>query len=442
MGEEGEDIIRTDVCIVGAGPAGVAASIRLSQAGIRHIIADAAEFPRHKPCGDIITSGVLRALGRLDSGLAEELKARKIFNPIWHSLIYPGGKSAISLDFLPFNGKEGEAGCYSVSRYELDAALLEKVRGSSMADFREGCRVKSMEDRKEGKLLRTEEGTLILAGIVILATGSGSQLPARAGMPVPDEDCAVGIRFHYENVDWNPQHTALFLNAGSMPGGLYLTPLPGGKCNVNLVLSMRKVKKEKAVLRESLENMLESNPVLKKAFAHARRCGQPEGSRLFLGLRQRPVSANRLLLAGDAAGLIEFFSGNGIPQAYGSGILAAEMAVKALQSGDCSADFLRNYDRALQQKFRPGGFPARMVFNMLHHPLAGKLLVDFLAFLSDRPQTNALLRNLLYHKKPLAVLLNPRFWYRLLFQKKRENNMTSEQESGSLLQNRPESVLV
>jgi flavin-dependent dehydrogenase len=412
-----ENVICTDICIIGAGPAGLAASWQLSKLGIRHLLAEAESFPRHKPCGDIITSPVLRALQRMDPEILQELKKENLLNPIWKTQIFPPNNQALSLDFLPFNGLPGEASCYAVSRYDLDAVLKEKVVSMQMVDFREFCRIKTIEKTEDGLLLQAENGTILKTKLAIFASGSSGLLPAKLGRQIPDQECAIGIRVHYENVHWNSTQTALFLDQEEMPGGLYITPLPQGRCNVNLVLSLKKVRKEKIALKEKLEQLLQEKPVLREAFAKARRIGTPEGSRLYLGLKKRPVSGANYLLAGDAAGLIEFFSGNGIPQALESGLLAAKTAAEALNTADFSAAFLLQYDQELYLKYPPGKLSTRLVFPLLHQRFFSRLLLGFLNYLASRPHTNALLRDLLYARNPGRILRKPGFYYALFFRR-------------------------
>ena len=410
-----EDLIRTDICIVGAGPAGAAASIELSKAGINHIIADSAGFPRNKPCGDILTSGVIRALNRLNPEILTQLSVGGFLAPVWKTQVFPPNGKAISLDFLPLDGEEGQASCYSVSRYDLDLALVNFIKASPFADFRENCRIKSAIHSESCMRLETENGPVIEARLVIFATGSGSSILNSLGHPAAKEETAVGIRAHYEGVNWNPAETGLFLDAGCMPGGLYITPLPGGMCNVNLVISLEKVRKEKLLLREKMEELLHSIPSLKMAFASARRIGNPEGSKLYLGTKPRKVSGERYLLAGDAAGLIEFFSGNGIPQAYSSGAIAAGFAAKVLAENDFSALHMKQYDAELYRKIKTDKIGGQVIFPLLHRPAFSRMVLRFLNHLSSRPQTNDLLRDLLYEKNPTRILRNPRFYYRLLW---------------------------
>ena len=69
-------IIKTTICIIGAGPAGATTSLFLSKMNIPHVIIDAAEFPRDKVCGDGLDLKVMRVLNNLEPGLVE----REILN--------------------------------------------------------------------------------------------------------------------------------------------------------------------------------------------------------------------------------------------------------------------------------------------------------------------------------------------------------------------------
>ena len=66
-------MIATDVCIIGAGPAGAAAALQLQQLHIPCIVVDKAVFPRDKICGDGLSGKVLTALNRIDKSIGERL---------------------------------------------------------------------------------------------------------------------------------------------------------------------------------------------------------------------------------------------------------------------------------------------------------------------------------------------------------------------------------
>ena len=72
-------MIETDVCIVGAGPGGAAAALKLSYLGIPCLILDKATFPRDKVCGDTVSGKVTTLLGRLDPAMLNRFR-RQVSN--------------------------------------------------------------------------------------------------------------------------------------------------------------------------------------------------------------------------------------------------------------------------------------------------------------------------------------------------------------------------
>jgi len=78
--------------------------------------------------------------------------------------------------------------------------------------------------------------------------------------------------------------------------------------------------------------------------------GQIEGWGLPLGSKKRSLSGNRFLLSGDAASLIDPFTGEGIGNAMVSGLVAARTIKKAVDNNNYSAGFLKQYDDELYKK--------------------------------------------------------------------------------------------
>jgi len=406
-------IIDADVCIIGAGPAGVSASITLSKNKIKHLIVDSAVFPRNKPCGDIMPTGVIRELNDLDPDIMTSLYEKGLVNPIWHTITYPPNGNPINIDYLPFNNQAGVPGCFSVSRYEFDEVLIQKIQQSEFATLRQGCRITAIENKTEGVLLQAEDGTQIFAKMILVATGSNNSVLKILGLEQAKSDCAIGIRAHYEGIDVESHKTELFLQKDLMPGGFYITPLPNKKFNVNLVVSLEKVKTENLNLREIFDSFIESNKVLKQKFSNATRIGNYEGSMLFLGIHKKVIAGDRFMIIGDSAGLIEIMSGNGIPQAFMSGKYAARKAIEALAKNDFSKAELQDYEESLFKRIGKSYSAGSFFYPALHKKWFSGSILNFLNYLSKRPQTNDLLRDLLYQKNPLKLLLNPGFFYKL-----------------------------
>src|SRR5918994_3360584 len=112
-----------DIAVVGAGPAGTAAAISASDAGLDVLLVDKATFPRDKTCGDGLTTGALRLLERL--GL--ELGALPAYATVRETVIVSPSGRRVALP-LPTAGQYAGV----VPRAELDAALvrLARLRGA------------------------------------------------------------------------------------------------------------------------------------------------------------------------------------------------------------------------------------------------------------------------------------------------------------------------
>ncbi len=162
--------LNTPVLIVGAGPAGTAASLFLSQRKIPHIILDKSSFPRDKICGDGLTIEVMHHLKLLNPDYLRELSETAEFLPSWGAkAIAPNGREMFlefeenNLPYAPF---------YTSKRLNFDEFLLSKLSGEYVQVFLE-TEVKSLE-RREGKIyVKAERKGGEAAGIITLEKDSG-----------------------------------------------------------------------------------------------------------------------------------------------------------------------------------------------------------------------------------------------------------------------------
>ena len=80
--------MKTDVCIIGAGPAGATASLYLSKNKINHIIIDKATFPRNIVCGEAIRgTNAFWALQHLDPNYIKELLDTTVDRMKWMKFV-------------------------------------------------------------------------------------------------------------------------------------------------------------------------------------------------------------------------------------------------------------------------------------------------------------------------------------------------------------------
>ncbi len=94
-------MIKTKVCIVGAGPGGAATALKLSYLGIECVLIDKAVFPRDKVCGDAISGKVTTLLKRLDPEMLKRFNELPIHSDVWGiNFIVPSGK-VLRIPFQP-----------------------------------------------------------------------------------------------------------------------------------------------------------------------------------------------------------------------------------------------------------------------------------------------------------------------------------------------------
>ena len=321
-----------DAIVAGAGPAGSTAAALLAERGLRVLVVDRAIFPRDKMCGEYLGAGCVQLLAGFGVELPDThpIRAMRVTAPdgTVFNAPYPEGRSGLA-----------------IRRSQLDALLLENARRKGAACL-EGFRVERLllKDGKvqgvEGRLHGGEEKQF-LARIVIGAEGRNSVVARHLGLfrwNRSHRRTALGL--HYEGVLPINGFAEVFLGAG-----LYgiLNPLGAGAANLSLVVDYdSSLSKDHAgaYFAEALGRL----PALQERVAQARPLEEVKvlGPMAHHAAR---ASADGALLAGDAAGFYDPFTGEGVYMALISAGLAAKVAGEALWRGDCSARFLRSYDR-------------------------------------------------------------------------------------------------
>lgn len=416
------------IAVLGAGPGGSLAALTLARRGVQVDLWDKATFPRPKPCGDVITSQTLRTLERQGLNPGADLPLKHGQATWGTTFIAPNGK-AVDVNFKPLRAGTSIPSCYTLDRASFDHWLVDQVVQHPNVSAYIGSGVKKVERGGVHKpwTLQTEVGTHQY-DYLLVASGCNSALvkqvqeAANAIESSNDRDFGVGLRAYFkDNGGWRQKGMPEFyLFKRLMPGGMYLTPLANGVVNVNLVMRRDFVKRHNVNLQALFWETLEQEPALKGRFLQDTLLAPVQGSSLSFGTHKRALLGPGYALVGDAAGLIDLLSANGICNAVQSGELAAQQLVAVMPSlapSDLWALQLHGYEQAVEQYLGKELKLGRIVAPLLGNERLLPVLMAILNFVASRVDGGGVLSQLLYHPDVSKLLRSPSFYRQLLFGK-------------------------
>ncbi|MCC7261510.1 MAG: NAD(P)/FAD-dependent oxidoreductase [Candidatus Latescibacteria bacterium] len=408
-----------DLIIVGGGPAGATATLYAARHRLRVLLLDKARFPRDKICGDALSGKSIAILHELD--LLEKIRqlpGAPIRAIVFGSPAHDELRAQISRhqhrDLL--TGKVMPMDCFVIRRQVLDAFLFGEARERAAACiedfavqdllFDEG-RVCGVRGRERGGPAREFRGRLVLG-----CDGFNSIVSRKAGLYEHDpRHWLVALRCYYENVADLHDQIELHYVDEVKPGYFWVFPLENGGANVGIGMLHEHIKKRQINLRESLQQVI-SRPPFARRFANARPLEEPVGWNLPVASKRRRIHGEGFMLLGDAASLIDPFTGEGIGNALYSARVAVDTAAEALAAGDTSAAFLRRYEERLWQAL---GDELRISTRLQKLGQYRPLLNLVIRKASRDPELADLISGMIANAVPKQALTNPLFYLKLLF---------------------------
>ena len=314
-----------DLIVIGAGPAGSSAAISAARWGSRVLLLEKGTLPRHKVCGEFVSPEAVTLLSELFRG------SESLF------LLRNAHRVSRARMFVDENVIEApvEPAGVSITRHDLDLALFRSAQAAG-ADARMGVSVESLRHQDGEYDVVTSEG-VFRSRAVINASGRWSNLKRRSA---PEGPCWVGIKAHYREL--------------SPPDSVDLYFFDGGYCGVQALGSG--VVNACAMVRMDVGTTLEAVFGQHEHLAQRSRAWEA----LIPQVSTAPVLFHRPLLheegvinAGDAAGFVDPFVGDGISIALHSGAMAADSLRPWLRREAPLAASLERYTELYRQNLRP-----------------------------------------------------------------------------------------
>jgi menaquinone-9 beta-reductase len=324
-----------DLVIAGGGPAGSAAAITAARKGARVLLLEKGSFPRHKVCGEFVSPESLRLLASLLEG--DQFAA---LPQITSARIFIDAKE-LAIPVSP--------PARSIPRYDLDSALLAAASKAG-ATVREDTSARLV---LPGKLFTiTVETTTLKAKAVINASGRWSQLTR---FKASDTGKWIGLKAH-------------FVEAAPPPSvDLYF--FPGGYCGVQPVSD--NAVNACAMVRADCATSLQHVFALHSALWRRSRDWEQQFATVSTSALhfRRPQTDDRgMLLAGDSAGFIDPFVGDGISLALHSGVLAAETLLPFFAGKTSLREVQQRYGARYRKQLAPALRNAARLRRLLSAP--------------------------------------------------------------------------
>jgi geranylgeranyl reductase family protein len=336
-----------DVAIAGGGPAGSSAAMVLAEAGLDTLIVDKSQFPRNKACGEYLSAGAveqLRELG-LESTLAPHAAQLD-------GIRLSGNGARVELRF----SQKG----WALPRTRLDDELLRSAlaRGATFLQ----ARIEDVHEEESGSLLTVREpsGEVrdIRARFVIGADGAQSIIAKKSRLTVaPPGEQRFALGGHYGGLHDLDRFVEMFVEGRSY---FAVNPFDAAHANIMVIVREKDLTARKNDVDEFIRERARALSGDAARFAQA----QLEGKRVAVGPLAHStcgITAGKVLLAGDAAGFIDPFTGQGVYLALRGGIAAARAIAAAVAAPSSAPAAIARYASEFSGEMRRRGKLARVV---------------------------------------------------------------------------------
>lgn len=395
---------RSDVVVVGAGPAGSTAAIHLARAGLSVTLVDKATFPRDKCCGDGLTTLALRELERagFEPTMVDDWYP---VDAAW--LRTPSGREVT----VPLPSDNGTYAAVA-PRSQLDDALVT-LAGKEGARVRTGVGVTDVQLAASGDgdaSVVLDDGASLTTRHVIAADGMWSPVRKILGLAGPGYLGEWHAFRQYVSDVTGPAAERLYVwfDADLLPGYAWSFPLPGGRANLGFGV-MRADARPGREIKQLWAGLADRDHIRAALGADARLEGRHLAWPIPARIDQAVLHHGNVLFAGDAAGASDVLTGEGIGQALLTARLAAE-CITTSGGGSDGRSVGERYGRAVRQELVADHKMSAALGRVLAHRRGANGSLAIVARSGSWGRRN--FARWMFEDEPRAIVATPRRWHR------------------------------
>jgi geranylgeranyl reductase family protein len=307
------EVPKWDVAVIGGGPGGLSAAVAAASSGARTVVLERAEHPRYKTCGGGLIGTSLSIAG---------------------SRIRVPARDTVSAITFTDNGRR------AFTRHAPDRPLLTMVRRddfdlawyraaiSAGAAVRQNAQVRAVTQDGDGATVALAGGASVSAKVVIGADGSAGITSRYVGVAFEQQDLGLEVELAATGADRAAWRGRVQLDWGPVPGSYGWVFPKDDELTVGVIMAKGNGAETKAYLSRLVAQLGLTGREIRRDSGHLTRCRTATA----------PLRRGRVLVVGDAAGLLEPWTREGISYALRSGSWAGEVAARAVDQGEGALD--------------------------------------------------------------------------------------------------------
>ncbi len=333
----GEHIV--DALVIGGGPAGSTTTYEIAKGGFNVLMIEKrAEIGIPVRCGEGISKDILSILDlkKDPSWVCSEMDGARLISPC-------GNTMEIGPEIA------GPETGFVIRREVFDRMLAERAAaaGANLWVNAEATSFKRVGNGAVVRCIHDGKEVNIHAKVVVAADGFESQVARWGGLntTLAERDIDTCIQYEMMGVDVDPKYAEFFLGKRYAPGG-YIWSFPKGENISNIGIGLNAtLTRRGGDPKRYLDDFIRNNERFSKGVITEINAGG-----VSVGLPIEKTVADRMLVVGDAARMIDPLTGGGVLTACISGQEAGRLIVKALENKDTSAEGLGGYERAWRDR--------------------------------------------------------------------------------------------